>query len=190
LWEFDCNLHCSIIGTCLTTAELRRILDKLEVALAGAASDHDVHSLGVTLAGRKEGGAKFIQKTLDRRHGATITRYSRAKDESALLAQWQETLKQGDIPGAYWAALTHPAATNEVVKKVFSDVHMLSHLVGAANRADFRRLRELEQENAALAAKVERQQRHLRDGFAVRDQTISSLSNLLASQKNDHREQS
>jgi hypothetical protein len=35
---------------------------------------------------------------------------------------------------------------------------MLSHLVGAANRADIRRLRELESENVALQDKVARQQ--------------------------------
>jgi len=186
LWEFDRNLHCSIIGTCLTTAELRRILDKLRVDGIDTSSDHDVHSLGVTLAGQKEQGAKFLQKALDRRHSASITRYSRTKDATTLLAQWQESLKQGDIPGAYWAALTHPAATDELVKRVFGDVHMLSHLVGAGNRADIRRLRELEQANAALAAKVEQQQRHLRDGFAARDQTIGRLSELLACQTNCH----
>ena len=186
LWEFDRNLHCSIIGTCLTTAELRRILDKLKVDGADTASEHDVHALGVMLAGQKNEGAKFLQKALDRRHSAALSRYSRAKDATTLLAQWQESLKQGDIPGAYWAALTHPAATDELVKRVFGDVHMLSHLVGAANRADIRRLRELGQANATLAAKVEQQQRQLRDGFAARDQTIGRLSDLLARQRNDH----
>ena len=189
LWEFDPNLHCSSIGTCLTTTELRRILDKLNVGGTGPSSEHAVHALGVTVAGRKDDGAKFLQKALDRRHAAAITRYSRAKGETALLAQWQESLKQGDIPGAYWAALTHPAATDELVKRVFGDVHMLSHLMGAANRADIRRLRRLEQENAALGATVERQQRRLRDGFIARDQTITRLSDLLARQTNDLRDQ-
>src|SRR5262245_2429742 len=40
LWEFDRSLHCSIIGTCLSTAELRSILTKLKVA--GGASDHEL----------------------------------------------------------------------------------------------------------------------------------------------------
>jgi len=58
-------------------------------------------------------------------------------------------------------------------------VHMLSHLVGAANRADIRRLRQLEENNAALAAKVDRQQRQLRDGFTARDATIRRLNELM-----------
>lgn len=157
IWEFDTNLHCSIIGTCLGTAELRHVLVKLKVGGAGVATDHDLHSMGVVLAGRREGSAKFLQKALDRQHRVAITRYAGAKDTAALLALWQESLKQGDIPGAYWAVLTHPMTTEAVVKRVFGDVHMLSHLVGAANRADIRRLRQLEQENAALLAKTERQ---------------------------------
>jgi hypothetical protein len=178
IWEFAASLHCSIIGTCLTTAELRHFLDKLKIG--PAASDHEIHTIGVTLAGRREAGAKFLQKALDRRHRAAITRYSKAKDPAALTALWAESRKQGDIPGAYWAVLTHPLATEDIVKQVFGDVHMLSHLVGAANRADIRRLQELERENALLAAKVERQQRQLHEGFIDRDRTIRHLNEMLA----------
>jgi septal ring factor EnvC (AmiA/AmiB activator) len=67
-----------------------------------------------------------------------------------------------------------------MVKRVFGEVHMLSHLVGAANRADIRRLRQLEEETAALTAKLERQQKQLRDGFTSRDETIRRLNEMLA----------
>jgi hypothetical protein len=189
IWEFGSNLHCSIIGTCLTTAELRQLLGKLNISGSAIASDHELHSVGVMLAGRRQDGAKFLQKALDRAHRVAIARYAGVKDAAALLALWEESLKQGDIPGAYWAVLTHPVTTDAVVKRVFGDVHMLSHLVGAANRADIRRLRELEQENAALLAKIERQQRQLRDGFAVRDQSIRRLNEMLARQADERFDQ-
>lgn len=182
IWDFGSNLHCSIVGTCLSTGELRHVLEKVKVSGAADASDHDVHCLGVMLAGRREQGAKFLQKALDRRHHSAIVRYSRVKEPASLLELWDESLSQGDIPGAYWAVLTHPAATKDVVKRAFADVHMLSHLVGAANRADIRRLRQLEADNTALAAKVERQQRQLRDGFAERDRIIREQKDLLAKQ--------
>jgi Uncharacterized protein conserved in bacteria (DUF2325) len=178
IWEFDASLHCSIVGTCLTTAELRHVLDKLKIG--ATASDHELHALGVSLAGRREAGAKFLQKALDRRHRVAVTRYSKAKNLVALAALWAESLKQGDIPGSYWAVLTHPLATEELAKQAFGDVHMLSHLVGAANRADIRRLRELEQQNAVLADKIERQQRRLQEGFVARDRTIQRLNEMLA----------
>jgi Uncharacterized protein conserved in bacteria (DUF2325) len=190
IWEFGTNLHCSIIGTCLSTAELRHVMDKLKISGSAIASEHELHGVGVMLAGRREQGAKFLQKALDRQHRVAITRYAGAKDMAALLALWEESLKQGDIPGAYWAVLTHPVTTEAVVKRVFGDVHMLSHLVGAANRADIRRLRQLEQENVALLAKVERQQRQLRDGFAARDQSIRRLNEVLARQDSEQPDQS
>jgi hypothetical protein len=179
IWEFGVNLHCSIIGTCLSAAELRHIVAKVEPATASA-SDHEMHQRGVALAARREGGARLLQKALDRKHQAAVTRFAKAKDAAAVLTLWDEALRQGDIPGAYWATLTHPATTEDLVKRVFGDIHMLSHLVGAANRADIRRLRQLEEQNAALAARIERQQRQLHEGFAARDATIRKLEAMLA----------
>src|SRR5262249_54952822 len=147
IWEFGVNLHCSIIGTCLSAAELRHIVAKVEAG-AAAAPDHDMHVRGVAMAARREGGARLIQKALDRKHHAAIARFAKAKDAAAVLSLWDEALRQGDIPGAYWATLTHPLATEDTVKRAFGDIHMLSHLVGAANRADIRRLRQLGEDNA------------------------------------------
>jgi small-conductance mechanosensitive channel len=131
------------------------------------------------LAGRQEAGAKLLQRALDRRHGLTIKQFAKAKDEEALSGLWDESVQNGEIPGAYWALLSHPAATEALVKKAFRAVHMLSHLVGAANRADIRRLRQQEEEIAALTEKLNRQQRQLRDGFTSRDETIRRLNDML-----------
>jgi hypothetical protein len=180
IWDLADTLHCSIVGTCLSTAELRHVLVRLKVKGAEQADEHQVHMLGVMLAGRREAGAKLLQRALDRRHGLSIKQYARAKNEEALLALWDESMRSGEIPGAYWALLSHPCATDAIVKKAFGDVHMLSHLVGAANRADIRRLRRLEEQIGEMTAKLERQQRQLRDGFQARDETIRRLNEMLA----------
>jgi hypothetical protein len=179
IWDLADTLHCSIIGTCLSNAELRHVLLRLGATGAEAADDHDLHVMGVMLAGRRESGAKLLQRALDRRHGMAIKQYARAKDEATLRRMWDDSVQSGDIPGAYWALLSHPAATDAVVKKAFRDVHMLSHLVGAANRADIRRLRQLEKQNDALIEKLNRQQQQLRDGFTSRDETIRRLNDML-----------
>ena len=144
IWELAETLHCSIIGTCLSNAELRHALARLGVNGIEAADDHELHVVGVMLAGRRDAGAKMLQRALDRRHALAIKQYAKAKDEQALRQLWDESMRSSDIPGAYWALLSHPIATEAIVKKAFQDVHMLSHLVGAANRADIRRLRQLE----------------------------------------------
>lgn len=176
IWELGESLHCSIIGTCLSTAELRQILARTGVAGIDKASDHDMHMLGVLAAARRDAGGRLVQKALDRRHRGALTQFAKASSPAALRVLWDEAVKKGDIPGAYWAVLTHPAASVEIVKHVFGEIHMLSHLVGAANRADIRRLCLLEEENAALHDKLARQQRHLREALAVRDEAVRRLN--------------
>ena len=179
IWDFDTHLHCSIIGTCLSTAELRQIFVKLGRKEATTASEHDLHASGVLLANQRQLGAKLLHKALDRRHRISINQFAKAKTAEEVRALWQQAVQRGEIPGAYWAALTHPATTEPLLRDVFAEVHMLSHLVGAANRADIRRLRLLEEEKAELESKVARQQQQLRDAVVSRDATIQELRRTL-----------
>ncbi len=175
IWEFNTNLHCSIIGTCLSTSELRQVLRKLDLAPAEA-TDHELHGTAVSLAGRHDIAAKLLNKALDHRHKLAVSQFAKADSESEVLTLWRDAVKRGDIPGAYWATLTHPATTRAIISEAFGEVHMLSHLVGAANRADIRRLCLLEAEKAELEAKLERQQ----DVVVSRDSRIRELSEALS----------
>ena len=132
------------------------------------------------LARSRDTAAKLLNNSLDRRHQLAINQLAKGKLESEVSAAWADAVKRGDVPGAYWAALTHPETGGALRRKVFGEVHMLSHLVGAANRADIRRLRQLEEENDALLAKVERQQAQLRDAVVERDEKIRALTTALS----------
>lgn len=179
IWEISTNLHCSVIGTCLSTAELRHVLLRAGQPLRDM-TEHELHTEAVRMAARHDGPAKILNKVLDTRHRLAIRQFEKAGDEAQLLALWRQSVRRGDIPGAYWAALTHPATTDRAVRVLFGEVHMLSHLVGAANRADIRRLCVLEQDLAALRDKAERQQTQLRDAIVGRDARISELSRTLS----------
>jgi len=179
IWEFATNLHCSIIGTCLSTAELRQILVKLGRKEATTASEHDLHVSGVLIAGQRHEGAKLLHIALDRRHRVAINQFGKTKIAEEVRAAWKEAVQRGDIAGAYWASLTHPATNDALLREIFAEVHMLSHLVGGANRADIRRLRQLEEANTELEAKVGRQQQRLRTAIISRDATIQELRRML-----------
>jgi regulator of replication initiation timing len=73
----------------------------------------------------------------------------------------------------------HRKATPELRSKVFGDVHMLSHLVGAANRADIRRLVALERENTELRERLDRQQLRSHELTEERDSAVSKLQHQL-----------
>jgi hypothetical protein len=79
IWELNSHLHCSIIGTCLTAGELRRLLVRLKIAGIETADEHELHMLGVLLADRPDQGAKLLQKALDRRHEVTLHRFARPR---------------------------------------------------------------------------------------------------------------
>ncbi|MGD0105037.1 MAG: DUF2325 domain-containing protein [Rhodopila sp.] len=181
IWEFNTNLHCSIIGTCLSNAELRQVLKKFGMA-SQACTDHELHSTAVSLAGRHDDAARQLHKALDHRHKLAVNQFARADSEDAVRGLWRDAVRRGEIPGAYWATLTHPLTCQALIREAFGEVHMLSHLVGSANRADIRRLCQMEAENAALQAKVERQQQALHEAVVTRDALIRELRQALADQ--------
>jgi len=175
--EFSQNLHCSIIGTCLSTASFVRHSPALGLAQA-IGPNHDLHHKAVSLAARHDQAARLLHKALDR--VTNCPSVSSAKPGRVeVSALWRAAVKRGDIPGAYWAVLTHPATTQAVVRLVFGEVHMLSHLVGAANRADIRRLCDLEARNAELETKLRRQQEALHQAVVTRDASIRDLRQSL-----------
>ena len=178
IWDFSTSLHCSIIGTCLSTGELRQVLRKFGLATQDC-NDHDLHRTAVTLAARHDEPARQLHKALDRRHKLAVSQFDRATTEHALRALWRDAVQRGDIPGAYWATLTHPLTNQAIIREAFGEVHMLSHLVGSANRADIRRLCLLEADKAALEAKIERQQLALHEAVVTRDAQIRDLRQAL-----------
>lgn len=143
-------------------------------------TDHELHGTAVTLAGRHDTAGKLLNKALDKRHQLAISRFAKADSEDSVRALWREAVRRGDIPGAYWPTLTHVASTSALVREAFGDVHMLSHLVGAANCADIRRLCQLEADKAELEAKLKRQRVALRDAIVTRDASIRELRQALA----------
>jgi hypothetical protein len=135
LWEFSTSMHCSIVGTCLSTLELRKIIAKVKGHDLKGFSDLIIHEEAVLVAGHHGAAAQLLQKALDRRYEATTKRFNRAQNVDEARSLRDDARRNGEIPGAYWALLTHPAKTQELRQSAFGDIHMLSHLVGAANRS-------------------------------------------------------
>ncbi|EUC18938.1 UNVERIFIED_ORG: uncharacterized protein DUF2325 [Burkholderia sp. CF145] len=183
LAELDAHLHCSIIGTCLSTHELRKLVPKFTDLDRQRATDLEIHHTAVELAIEGGAGGKALQKALDERYAGALRLFDKAKDPDAVLALWKEALKSGDIPPAYWALMTHPQTTMSVRQSAFGDLHMLSHLVGAANRADIRRLVALEEDNATLRTKIDRQQSRLQEMSLQRDAAAQELETRAAHAK-------
>jgi hypothetical protein len=180
IWDLPPSLHCSIVGTCLPASALRQLFARLEQADAKSASDHDLHSRAVRIAAQHDLAGKMLNRMLDKRHEAHVKRFARAKTVAELRRLWLEALERGDIPGAYWAVLTHPATDQGLVTEVFGEVHMLSHLVGMSNRADIVRLRTLEESLGQRDEKIARQEARLRRMAGQREELTRRIEMLEA----------
>lgn len=155
LWQLPHSWHCSIVGTCLTVAELRKLAHRTGVD-RGDMSDYTLHTAVVGSCDARSEIAEAIQRHLDKRHAAVLNRYAQAKDSAAVVKLWKDALNSGhDVAGALWAAWTHADLDDGDGKIVYGDIHMLSHQVGAAVRGDLQRLTSLEQDNARLRDEAE-----------------------------------
>ena len=180
IWEVTGGWHCSVVGTCLTLLDLRTLARKLSVKTKPDYSrDYQLHGFFAQEAGIYGKPGKLLNKLLDKRHAATIRKTRSLKCENKLRNFWNSALETGDIPGPYWAILSHPYATQKLSESMFADVHMLSHLVGSSNRADIRRLQELNEGNSELSAKILKQQRHHSQRINAKDVEITNLREKL-----------
>ena len=172
LWEIWDGYHCSICGTCLSFAELGKIAGKVGLQFEPEESEHGIHGHFVQLAAKPGRVAKVIQKVLDRKYRPAVERFRRAKSEAEVGELWSRALAEGDVPGPYWALMTHPRATTALMVRAFGEVHMLSHLAGATNRADIRRLRALECERQEMSEQLAGARRRLSEREAERQRLV------------------
>jgi len=180
IWEIAPWLHCSIVGTCLSAAELRHFFARVGDPDAKVASDNVLHNRGVRAAGSHDFLGKLLNKTLDSRHEATIRRFGKASSAAQLRGLWLEAFEQGNIPGGYWAVLTHPAADRSLIEDAFGQIHMLSHMVGSSNRIDIARLRTLERQLGERDEKISRQEARLAESSHHRAELLDKVENLEA----------
>jgi hypothetical protein len=176
LWDLDAHAHCPLVGVCVPITALRRLVDKV---LGGNAAedDYELHSGAVSECRQRNRLSEALQKHLDQRYQLVLRRTATLKTTEDLAAWWIEASAGHDLPGAFWAALTHPRCTPALEYTVLGQVHMLQHQVGMATRVELERFEALIDENAVLARELGLAQgRSMRQaaGFAERVDALES----------------
>lgn len=119
-------------------------------------------------------------KAMDRKYQGLIKRFDRARDPETLETLWADCMARGEVAGAFWALMTHPKADERVQRQAYEEVHMLSHQVGAVQRADLKRLSETQEELESLRrdfeALVERGRRQAEERDALTRDLESHLA--------------
>ena len=180
LWEIDPGSHCSIIGTCFSLDDLRRLIRKAELNIPVDADDYDIHGYFVLRAAKRAPLAKLMHKALDRKYPTQITRFHKCSKPEEIWSLWTESLASGDVAGAYWALMTSGATPEKMRIRAYNEVHMLSHLMGKSSRGDLKRLHQLEAGCAELTDRLSKTRAQAAATLGERDERIRKLEAELA----------
>ncbi|MEK8051369.1 DUF2325 domain-containing protein [Ideonella sp. DXS22W] len=200
LWELDSHAFCPVIGVCLPLDAVRALVQREQGAEAPT-DDYGLHCEAIAASKRRTPLAERIQQALDTRYAEALRTTRAIKDTEALASWWRAALQGDGVAGALWATLTHAACDTLLEEQVLHDIHLLQHQWGAAERADRRRLRELQtaherlqhSQGTLLARQAEQLQQQalrleqlqaslvqLRGELIGRDTRIAQLSHALA----------
>lgn len=183
LWDLPHACHCPVVGVCLPLDTLRRLVNK---ALGGQAlaDDYDVHVSAVAECVHRNRLSEWLQDELERRYAREVKAFRAFKTAQAVADAWLLAVRQGDVAGAFWAALTHPRCDPFLQEVLCRDLHMLQHQAGAAVRVDLVRFNALMDENGVLTRELakaqERSTRALADKAAEVDRLQAQLMQLRA----------
>lgn len=194
LWELQAHFHCSVIGTCLTMDELRRLCRKTNILFETPVSDHELHSAFVNIAGESAYPSRLLQKHLDSKYKRTIQPFLKIRTGSELARLWAEAIKTGEVASAFWALLTHPHTSDDLLDQMYGDIHMLSHLAGASVRVDMQALSLQRRRVENLEAQLTKLQHDTKRKLKEKDEAIQTMSErmkqaLASEQRLQHAEQ-
>lgn len=127
IWEIRSCYKCALIGACLTCAELRRLARSREFSLDQGYDDYQLHAEFIRISDQADGKGKALQKYLAKKYNGQATKYRQAQTDEAIKGLWDEDLAQGRLDIAWWAVLTHPLASVELIGNLYGQLHMLGH---------------------------------------------------------------
>lgn len=177
LWELDHSCHCPVVGVCLPLDTLRRIVNKVLGGKA-VADDYEVHVGAVAECLHRNRLSEALQDELERRYAQDVRHFKSAKTVRELAELWSQAIRQGDVAGAFWAALVHPRCDAIMQEVLCRDMHMLQHQAGANARIDVTRFSAVLDENAVLTRELGRVQERSTRLLGEKSADIARLSAL------------
>jgi Uncharacterized protein conserved in bacteria (DUF2325) len=180
LWELEERFHCSVIGTCLSLDELRQICRKAQISFRSPPTDHELHSSFVNIAGEAVFATRLVNKQLENKYRQMVRRFKQAHEPEQLAALWDEALNSGEVAAAFWALVTHESVSEDLLDRVYGEIHMLSHLAGASTRVDMQALVALRQRVKVRETEQAQNTQESRRRLQEKDSQIHALSKRLA----------
>jgi hypothetical protein len=174
IWEIRAASLCSVVGTCLTLSELRRIAKKCRFSEDPyKLSDYDVHGMIVSQMNTDNAVSRAVTKHLNVKFEGAVRKSRTLEGDGAYVLYWENAVEAGLAPGAYWALVTHPNLPLSVEARLYGEIHMMSHMCGASSRGDARAIAEAQRAKGELARRLTAQ-------IADRDRRLKETQDEIA----------
>ncbi len=157
VWELSSTSHCPLVGVALPLGALRKMVERVTGGRL-LHDDYDIHVGAVSECALRNPLSEALQKELERRYAGDVARFRAAKSTEEVANLWAKAVAAGNVPGAFWAGLTHPRCTADLEQRMCRDIHMVQHQAGACVRADMDKYNALLADNARLMRELVRAQ--------------------------------
>lgn len=160
LWELGHRYHCPVIGVCFKLGEIRELVLKV-MTFPKRPSDYEIHCTAASECNARSPLSSLLHKTLEKKFALAVQQCKALKTTEELAEKWREAIVGDNVPAMFWAVLTHSASTEEFRIRVYGDIHMLQHQIGAGVRREQQAWSKLQEENAMLARELSRMQQRV-----------------------------
>ncbi len=157
VWELSQASHCPLVGVALPLQALRKLVERVTGGRL-LHDDYDIHVGAVSECALRNPLSEALQKELERRYAADVARFRTARTTQDVGALWAQAVAAGNVPGAFWAGLSHARCTPELEQQMCRDIHMVQHQAGACVRADIGKFNALVADHARLVRELARAQ--------------------------------
>lgn len=152
IWEVEELFKCPVIGWCFDAAEQKMILRKEGISIKGK-TNFQIHEIVVGSLEKENQLSRKIDFWLNRKYKKEIRELS-SLDPEEFLRRWKASLKNGEVEGILWVAVTKADLSKEAKRSIFGDVHMENHARTKQIGHERQRLAQERKRNAILADSV------------------------------------
>jgi hypothetical protein len=127
IWEIDSSFKCSIIGTCITRSELRKLSREKVYAIASDCDDYQLHMDFIGISKMPDLMGRSLHKYLEKKYRSDTRKYFKVVTDAEVEVLWNEDILEGRVHSAWWGVITHPQISMDLVNRLYGQLHMMGH---------------------------------------------------------------
>ena len=126
IWAIPSRYHFTIVSFCLSAYERVHFIESLNIQIKNRCQFEIINSI-LNLIYRKSSYGMQLQKILDNKFKLSIRSLQPIHDQDSLEAKWDLSLKNSDLRGIFWAAMSHGSASSAFREKTLKQVTLYSY---------------------------------------------------------------